>query len=82
MFCAVTAVATYEPMPGSVYDLLSTLIASLAARKNQPPPKLIIAFQTSPMAPAGSSSFTKRSQRESPYAVVASSRSAGTVRSD
>ena len=31
--CAVTAAATYEPMPGSVYCWFRTLIASLAAQK-------------------------------------------------
>ena len=63
---AVTAAATYDPIPGNVYDVLRTLIDSLAARKNQPPPKLIIAFQMSPIIPAGASSLTKRSQCESP----------------
>ncbi len=52
-------------MPGSVYDWLSTLMASLAARKNQPPPKLIMPFQTNGITAAGTSSRVKRCQRGS-----------------
>ncbi len=60
-----TAAAMYEPSPGSLMSLPSTLIASLCATKNQPPPKLIIEFQMRPIADAGSSSLVKRCQRDS-----------------
>ena len=40
-----------------MYCRLRTLIASQAARKNQPPPKPIMPFQTSPTIPLGTSIF-------------------------
>ena len=55
-----TAVAMYDPMPGSLKLLFRTEIASDAARKNQPPPKLIMPFQTSPIMLNGTSSLTNR----------------------
>ncbi len=43
--------------------LLRTVIASLWATKNQPPPKLIIEFHMRPIADDGSSTFVKRCHR-------------------
>ena len=57
-------------------------MASLAATKNQPPPKLIIAFQSSGIAAEGNSSRLKRCQRDNRYRLVASQSSLGSVRSD
>src|SRR5579862_5260528 len=76
------AAATYEPIPGKVYCRFRTLIASLAARKNQPPPKLIIPFHTRPITEAGSSKRVNRSHLDRRYRVAISSSSRGTDRRD
>ena len=47
--------ADMDPTPGSVYLRPLTVIALDAVRKNQLPPKLIMPFQTSPIAPPGTS---------------------------
>jgi hypothetical protein len=57
--------------------LFSTLMDSEAARKNQPPPKLIIPFQTSPIIPPGTSSRQNRCHFDSRSTRAASSRSRG-----
>ena len=60
------ACAMYEPRPGSLMSLFITVMASLCATKNHPPPKDIIEFQIRLCADAGSSSVRKRCQRVSP----------------
>ncbi len=47
-------------------SLFITLMASLCATKNHPPPKDIIEFQIRLCAEAGSSTVLKRCQRVSP----------------
>ena len=64
-------------MPGNAYERLLTVIASDAVRKNQPPPKLIIPFQTSPIIDDGTSSCQNRSHFVSRISRAASSRSRG-----
>ena len=58
------------------------MISSDAVRKNQLPPKLIIPFQTSPIAPPGTSSVQNRFQRDSPMSLLASSKSLGWLISE
>ena len=60
------ACAMYEPSPGSLMSLFITLMASLCATKNQPPPKDIIEFQIRLCAEPGSSTVRKRCQRDRP----------------
>ncbi len=60
------ACTMYEPRPGSLMSLFITLMASLCATKNQPPPKDIIEFQIRLCADAGSSTVLKRCQRVRP----------------
>ena len=64
-------------MPGSAYERLLTVIASDAVKKNQPPPKLIMPFHTSPIIEDGTSSCQKRSHLVSRISRAASSRSCG-----
>ncbi len=59
-------------MPGSVYLWPLTVMSSEAVRKNQLPPKLIIPFQTRPMAPLGTSMVQNRFQRDRPMSLLAS----------
>ena len=54
-----------------------TVISSEAVRKNQLPPKLIIPFQTSPIAPPGTSTVQNRFHFDSPISLLASSSSGG-----
>ena len=58
------------------------MISSEAVRKNQLPPKLIIPFQTRPMAPPGTSMLQKRFHRVSPMSRLASSSSPDWVTSE
>ena len=58
---------------------LLTEITSDATRKNQPPPKLIIPFQTRGIMPLGTSSFQKRCHFVSRSSLAASSSSRGCV---
>ncbi len=76
------AMASQEPMPGRVTVLFPTVMASDATTKNQPPDMDIMVFQISPGVANGSSSRRNRRQGESPNCRLASSRSAGMVRSD
>jgi hypothetical protein len=64
-------------MPGTAYERLLTVIASDAVRKNQPPPKLIMPFQTRPIIEDGTSSCQNRSHFVSRIRRAASSRSCG-----
>jgi hypothetical protein len=57
-------------------------MTSDATRKNHPPPKLIMPFQTSGIIPCGTSNFQKRCQRVSRSSRAASSRSRGWVTND
>ena len=61
---------------------LLTLMTSEATRKNQPPPKLIMPFQTSGIIPLGTSSFQNRCHFVSRSSLAASSNSRGCVVSD
>jgi hypothetical protein len=56
---------------------LLTLNASEAVRKNQPPPKLIMPFQTSGIMPLGTSTRQNRCHRDSRNNRDASSSSRG-----
>ena len=58
------------------------MISSEAVRKNQLPPKLIIPFQTSPIAPPGTSMVQNRFHRDSPISLLASSNSSGWLISE
>ena len=58
------------------------MISSDAVRKNQLPPKLIIPFHTSPIAPPGTSTLQNRFHRDSPMSRLASSSSADWVTSE
>ena len=58
------------------------MISSDAVRKNQLPPKLIIPFQTSPIAPPGTSMLQNRFHRDSPISLLASSSSPDCVTSE
>ncbi len=60
----------------------NTAIASDAARKNQPPPKLIIPFHTRPIIELGTSRCQKRSHFVSLNMRAASSSSFGWVISE
>lgn len=60
------ACAMYEPRPGSWMSRFITLMASLCATKNQPPPNDIIEFQIRLWADAGNSSVRKRCHGLSP----------------
>ena len=60
------ASAMYDPSPGSSMFLFITVMASLCATKNQPPPNDIIEFQIRLCADAGSSTVVKRCQRFKP----------------
>jgi hypothetical protein len=51
------------------------VISSDAVRKNQLPPKLIMPFHTSPIAPPGTSMLQNRFHRDSPMSRLASSSS-------
>ncbi len=75
---AAIAAPAYEPTPGSAYRWLSTLIASEATRKNQPPPKLSMPFHTRLIIPEGSSTFQKRIHRLNPNERDNSSSSRGS----
>ena len=81
-FTLTSGVLAQEPMPGSWIVVSPTVIASEATTKNQPPDIDIIVFQTSPGTANGTSRRQKRCQGESRNRRAASSRSAGTVRSD
>src|ERR1700730_14072387 len=74
-----TAVAIYEPSPGNLIFLFMTVIASLCATKNQPPPKDIIEFQIRLCMDEGTSRVPNRCQRDKRKLVAASCRSFGTV---
>ena len=63
---ALIAWAMYEPSPGSLRSRFITVMASLWATKNQPPPKDIMEFQIRLCAEAGSSTVVKRCQRLMP----------------
>src|ERR1700749_133366 len=69
-------------MPGSVTEVLPTVMDSEATTKNQPPDIDIIVFQISPGIANGTSSRQKRCQDERWKLCVASSRSFGTLRID
>ncbi len=64
-------------MPGRAKLWLLTLNASDAVRKNQPPPKLIIPFQTNGIIPLGTSSRQNRCHRDRRSSLDASSSSRG-----
>src|SRR5579864_3593541 len=72
----------YEPIPGSFQVLSPTDTASEATTKNQPPDIDIMVFQTNPGVANGTSrrqNFCHGLRRK---LIDASSKSAGTVRSD
>ena len=77
--CSAVASSTKEPMPGRARVLLLTEIISEAVRKNQPPPMLIMQFQSRGIMELGTSSFQKRCQRVRRISLTASSRSAGSL---
>jgi len=72
---AASSLTILEPKP-------SPEIASLAARKNQPPPKLIMPFHTRPIIAVGTSTVMNRRHFESPNSRAASSNSFGKVISE
>jgi len=57
-------------------------MSSDAVRKNQLPPKLIMPFQTSPIAPPGTSTVQNRFHRDSPMSLLASLSSGGWLISE
>ena len=79
---ASLAAATKAPMPGSANWWLLTESASDAVRKNQPPPKLIMPFQTSGIIPLGTSTRQNRCQRDNRSSRDASSSSRGWLISE
>ena len=58
------------------------MISSDAVRKNQLPPKLIMPFQTRPIAPPGTSMLQNRFHRDRPMRRLASSSSPDWVTSE
>jgi hypothetical protein len=57
-------------------------MASLAATKNQPPPKLIMVFHVSPIMALGTSTLVKYCQRDKRNMRAISCCSRGIVRSE
>ena len=57
-------------------------MSSDAVRKNQLPPKLIIPFQTRPIAPPGTSMTQNRFHRDRPISLLASLNSADSLLSE
>src|SRR5258708_1397017 len=76
------ATDSQDPMPGKSTVWPRTVMASEMTTKNQLPDMDIIMFQIRPGMAKGRSSRQNRRQGDSPNIKLASSRSAGRVRSD